>query len=113
MVGTMAGTMKRMNAQFLGLRCVAWRTHLWRQWEGCLMLTFQQQEHVDHVVIKKTIIKRSPEMRILVSAMDLIGSVMTEEDMVVVIVLISIISVVATVLISIISVAEVVHTSVV
>jgi hypothetical protein len=113
MVGTMAGTMKRMNAQFLGPRCVAWRTHLWRQWEGCSMLAFQQQEDVDHVMIKKTIIGRSPEMRILVSAMDLIGSVMTEEDMVVVVVLISIISVVATMLISIISVADVVHTSVV
>jgi hypothetical protein len=65
------------------------------------MLAFQQQEDVDHVVIKKTIIGRSPEMRILVSAMDLIGSVMTEEDMVVVVVLISIISM-----------ADVVHTSV-
>jgi hypothetical protein len=53
-------------------------------------------------VIKKTIIGRSPEMRILVSAMDLIGSVMAEEDMVVVVVLISIISV-----------ADVVHTNVV
>jgi hypothetical protein len=52
------------------------------------MLAFQQQEDVDHVVIKKTIIRRSPEMRILVSAMDLIGSVMAEEDMVVVVVLI-------------------------
>jgi hypothetical protein len=98
----MVSTMKRMNAQFLGLRCVAWRTHLWRQWEGCSMLAFQQQEDVDHVVIKKTIIGRSPEMRILVSAMDLIGSVMAEEDMVVVVVLISIISV-----------ADVVHTNVV
>jgi hypothetical protein len=97
----MVSTMKRMNAQFLGLRCIAWRTHLWRQWEGCSMLAFQQQEDVDHVVIKKTIIGRSPEMRILVSAMDLIGSVMTEEDMVVVVVLISIISV-----------ADIVHTSV-
>jgi hypothetical protein len=98
----MVSTMKRMNAQFLGLRCVAWRTHLWRQWEGCSMLAFQQQEDVDHVVIKKTIIGRSPEMKILVSAMDLIGSVMAEEDMVVVVVLISIISV-----------ADVVHTNVV
>jgi hypothetical protein len=98
----MVSTMKRMNAQFLELRCVAWRTHLWRQWEGCSMLAFQQQEDVDHVVIKKTIIGRSPEMRILVSAMDLIGSVMAEEDMVVVVVLISIISV-----------ADVVHTNVV
>jgi hypothetical protein len=113
MVGTMAGTMKRMNAQFLGLRCVAWQIHLWRQWEGCSMLAFQQHEDVDHVVIKKTIIGKSPEMRILVSAMDLIASVMAKEDMVVVIVLISIISMVATVLISIISMAEVVHTSVV
>jgi hypothetical protein len=77
------------------------------------MLAFQQQEDVDHVVIKKTIIGRSLEMRILVSAMNLIGSVMTEEDMVVVVVLISIVSVVATVLIPIISVADVVHTSVV
>jgi hypothetical protein len=102
MVGTMAGTMKRMNTQFLGLRCVAWRTHLWRQWEGCSMLAFRQQEDVYHVVIKKTIIGRSSEMGILVSAMDLIGSVTTEEDMVVVVVLISIISV-----------ADVVHTSVV
>jgi hypothetical protein len=68
---------------------------------------------VDHVMIKKTIIGRSPEMRILVSAMDLIGSVMAEEDIVVVVVLISIISLVVTVLISIISVADVVHTSVV
>jgi hypothetical protein len=57
---------------------------------------------VDHVVIKKTIIGRSSEMRILVSAMDLTGSVMSEEDMVVVVVLISIISV-----------ADVMHTSVV
>jgi hypothetical protein len=112
MVGTMTGTMKRMNAQFLGLRCVAWRTHLWRQWEGCSMLAFQQQEDADHVVINKTIIGRSPEVRILVSAMDLIILVMAEEDMVVVVVLISIISVVATVLISIISVANVVHTSI-
>jgi hypothetical protein len=98
----MVSTMKRMNAQFLGLRCVAWRTPLWRQWEGCSMLAFQQQEDVDHVMIKKTIIGRSPEMRILVSAMDLIGSVMAEEDMVVVVVLISIISM-----------ADVVHTNVV
>jgi hypothetical protein len=112
MVGTMTGSMKRMNAQFLGLRCVAWRNHLWRQWEGCSMLAFQQQEDVDHVMIKKTIIGRSPDMRILVSAMELIVSVMAEEDMVVVIVLISIISVVATMLISIISVVDVVHTSI-
>jgi hypothetical protein len=67
---------------------------------------------VDHVVIKKTIIERSPEMRTLVSAMDLIVSVMAEEDMLVVVVLISIISVVATVLISLISVADVMHTSI-
>jgi hypothetical protein len=66
------------------------------------MLAFQQQEDVDHVVIKKTIIGRSQEKRILVSAMDLIGSVMAEEDMVVVVVLISIISV-----------ADIVHTNVV
>jgi hypothetical protein len=77
------------------------------------MLAFQQQEDADHVMIKKTIIGRSPEMRILVSAMDLIVSVMAEEDMVVVVVLISIISVVATVLIFIISVADVVHKSIV
>jgi hypothetical protein len=77
------------------------------------MPAFQQQGDVDHVVIKKTIIGRSPEMRILVSAMDLIGLVMAEEDMVVVVVLISIINVVVTVLISIISVADVVHTNVV
>jgi hypothetical protein len=98
----MVSTMKRMNAQFLGLRCVPWRIYLWRQWEGCPMLAFQQQEDVDHVVIKKTIIGRSPEMRILVSAMDLIGSVMAEEDKVVVVVLISIISM-----------ADIVHTNVV
>jgi hypothetical protein len=77
------------------------------------MPAFQQQGDVDHVVIKKTIIGRSPEMSILVSAMDLIGLVMAEEDMVVVVVLISIINVVVTVLISIISVADVVHTNVV
>jgi hypothetical protein len=77
------------------------------------MLAFQQKEDVDHIVIKKTIIGRSLEVRILVSAMDLIGSVMAEEDMVEVVVLISIISVVVTVLISIISVADVMHTSIV
>jgi hypothetical protein len=73
------------------------------------MLAFQQQEDADHVVIKKTIIGRSPEVRILVSAMDLNVLVMAEEDMVVVVV----ISVVATVMISIISVADVMHTSIV
>jgi hypothetical protein len=77
------------------------------------MPAFQQQGEEDHIVIKKTIIGRSPEMRILVSAMDLTGLVMAEEDMVVVVVLISIISVVVTVLTSTISVADVVHTNVV
>jgi hypothetical protein len=64
---------------------------------------------VDHVGIEKIVIGRSPEMRILVSAMDSIASMKAEEDMVVVVVLISIISVVATVLISIISVVDVEH----
>jgi hypothetical protein len=64
---------------------------------------------VDHVGIKKIIIGRNPEMRILVSAMDSIALVKAEEDMVVVVVLISIISVVAAVLISIISMVDVEH----
>jgi hypothetical protein len=58
------------------------------------MLVFQQREDVDHVVVKKTIIRRSQGMRILVSAMDSIASVVAMEDMVVVAVLISITSVV-------------------
>jgi hypothetical protein len=37
MVGTMAGTMKRMNAQFPGLSYIILKTHFWRPWRECSM----------------------------------------------------------------------------
>jgi hypothetical protein len=58
------------------------------------MSVFPRLEDVEHVVIKRTIIARSPAMRILVSAMDSIASEMALKDLVVVAMLILIITMV-------------------
>jgi hypothetical protein len=77
-----------------GMRCVLWLIHSWRPWAGCSMSVFPRLEDVEHVVIKRTIIARSPAMRILVSAMDSIASEMALKDLVVVAMLILIITMV-------------------
>jgi hypothetical protein len=77
-----------------GMRCVAWLIHSWRPWAGCSMSVFPRLEDVEHVVIKRTVIERSPAMRILVSAMDSIASEMALKDLLVVAMLILIITMV-------------------